>query len=379
MKNVKLKKLLISLLLCVILAVFTSRMICFESEKSIKANAAQTVSEIVIDERTKRILFESNADEKRPIASTTKILTALTVLKHAKLDEIVKVDDKAVGVEGSSIYLKLGDRLTVEELLYGLMLRSGNDAATALAIHVGGSVENFAKTMNEEAEKAGAKNSSFKTPHGLDTEGHFSTARDLALITAEAFKITSFEKIVGSKSYRRTDGGTWVNKNKILSTLDGGDGVKTGYTKKAGRCLVASATKNGARYISVVLNCAPMFERSRELINNCFNDFTPQKVFAKGEELGSAKIKDCIGNKIFKFSCAEDIILPLKSGERNSVEKSVDISKNLSLPLKRGQIIGKVDFYLSKDLIFSCKLVTINDIEKCGFKEILSEVAARWT
>ena len=378
MKNNKSEKHLISLLLCVILLVFMLRMTNFESGKRVNANAAQSTSEIVIDEKTKRVLSEDNADEKRPIASTTKILTALTVLKRARLDEVVKVSEKAVGVEGSSIYLKSGDELTVEELLYGLMLRSGNDAATALAIHVGGTTESFVKMMNEEAENAGAKNSSFKNPHGLDVAEHYSTARDLALITAEAFKFPAFEKIVGTKSFRRSDGGTWINKNKILSTLDGGDGVKTGYTKKAGRCLVASATKNGARYISVVLNCAPMFERSRDLLSESFNVFAPQKVFSKGDELGEAEVKDCIKNKIFKFSCAEDIILPLKSGERNAVEKSVEISPNLTLPLKKGQIIGKVDFYLGKDLIFSCKLVTINDIEKCGFKEVVSEVAARW-
>ncbi len=378
MKNNKSEKLLISLLLCVILLVFMLRMTHFEGEKRINANAAQSTSEIVIDEKTKRVLFDNNADEKRSIASTTKIVTALTVLKRARLDEVVKVSEKAVGIEGSSIYLKSGDELTVEELLYGLMLRSGNDAATALAIHVGGTTESFVKMMNEEAKKAGAKNSSFKNPHGLDVAEHYSTARDLALITAEAFKFPAFEKIVGTKSFRREDGGTWINKNKILSTLDGGDGVKTGYTKKAGRCLVASATKNGARYISVVLNCAPMFERSRELLNESFNVFTPQKFFAKGDELGKAEVKDCLKNKIFKFSCVEDIILPLKSGEQNAVEKIVKTSKNLSLPLKKGQIIGKVDFYLGKDLIFSCKLVTINDIEKCGFKEVVSEVAARW-
>ena len=370
MKNSKSEKLLISLLLCVILIVFMLRMTYFESGKRVNANAAQSTSEIVIDEKTKRVLSEVNADEKRPIASTTKILTALTVLKRARLDEVVKVSEKAVGVEGSSIYLKSGDELTVEELLYGLMLRSGNDAATALAIHVGGTTESFVKMMNEEAENAGAKNSSFKNPHGLDVAEHYSTARD--------FKFPAFEKIVGTKSFRRSDGGTWINKNKILSTLDGGDGVKTGYTKKAGRCLVASATKNGARYISVVLNCAPMFERSRDLLSESFNVFAPQKVFSKGDELGEAEVKDCIKYKIFNFSCAEDIILPLKSGERNAVEKSVEISPNLTLPLKKGQIIGKVDFYLGKDLIFSCKLVTINDIEKCGFKEVVSEVAARW-
>ena len=220
----------------------------------------------VIEASTGRLLYEKSKDLKLPMASTTKICTAITVIENCdNIEKTVTVPDKAVGVEGSSIYLQKSEKVKIIDLLYGLMLQSGNDCAEALAITVGGSIEHFAAMMNETAAKAGATNSNFVTPHGLHDDNHYTTAYDLALISAYAFKNPVFEQIVSTKKHimpweGRNYPRVIVNKNKILSTYEGGDGVKTGFTKKAGRCLVSSATRDGMRIIAVVLNCGPMFE-----------------------------------------------------------------------------------------------------------------------
>ena len=240
------------------------------------AYSTSAASAIVVDCGSGRVLYEKNADEKRPIASTTKILTAITVLENTDdISREVAVPDDAVGVEGSSVYLQKGEKLRIVDLLYGLMLRSGNDCAAALAYLTSGSIADFSHLMNFTAKRAGACSSHFVNPHGLPDPDHYSTARDMALISAYAMRNDMFVKIVSSEIYRdcpAPDGGTrvFVNKNKILGMVDGGNGIKTGYTKEAGRCLVSSAEREGRTVICVVLDCAPMFEESRDLINEAF-------------------------------------------------------------------------------------------------------------
>ena len=217
------------------------------------------------------------------MASTTKIVTALTVIKHCNLDDTVEIPRQAVGVEGSSIYLREGEHLTVRELLYGLMLRSGNDAAVALALHTSGSVEAFAALMNEVAEEAGCVNSNFVNPHGLHDDKHYTTAYDLALISCSALENDDFREIVSTKTVRiRNEGYEYdrvlVNKNKLLSNYAAADGVKTGYTKKAGRCFVGSATRNGMQVVVAVLNCGPMFEDTASMLDAAFETYSYQIV-----------------------------------------------------------------------------------------------------
>lgn len=222
------------------------------------------------------LIYSKCADTKREMASTTKICTAITVLDNCiALNRKIIIPDSAVGVEGSSIYLERGEQMTIMDLLYGLMLRSGNDCAVALAIAVGSSVEGFAKLMNETAIRAGALNSNFVNPHGLHAEGHYTTAKDLALITYYAMKNPVFKTIVSTKThttrYANHDyNRVMYNKNKILNTYEGGDGVKTGFTKAAGRCLVSSATRDGKQVIAVVLNCSNMFEECERLMDLAF-------------------------------------------------------------------------------------------------------------
>lgn len=237
------------------------------------AQAAGGSAYVVIEVETKRVMAASNANQKLPMASTTKIATAITVLERADLDEVVTVPKEAL-VEGSSIYLKAGEKWTVRDLLYGLMLRSGNDAAMALALHVGGSVGGFALMMNHTAYRAGAYHTHFVNPHGLHDEDHYTTAYDLAAITAYAMHNPTFAEIVATKSYAYThpDGSkqVFVNKNKMLSAYPGADGVKTGYTTVAGRCLVSSATREGMHLVAVVLNIHDMWQTSCRLLDTAF-------------------------------------------------------------------------------------------------------------
>lgn len=229
-----------------------------------------SMSYICIEADGGKVLDESNADARKYPASTTKILTALVVLENVPSDMKFRVPDCAVGVEGSSIYLKRGEVVKVGDLLYGLMLRSGNDAAVALAVATAGTVERFAAMMNERARRAGARNSHFVNPHGLHDNDHYTTARDLALITAEAYRNEDFRRIVSTSSITVGEGeNTRVlyNKNKLLSQVEGANGVKTGYTNKSGKCLVGGAVKDGVQRISVVLGATcDMWQLSKRLL-----------------------------------------------------------------------------------------------------------------
>lgn len=245
------------------------------------AEAATTCARgaIVVDGDTGRVFYEKNADEKLPIASTTKILTAITVIESCEdIEAQVTVPDAAVGVEGSSIYLEKGEKLRVIDLLYGLMLQSGNDCAVALAHLTAGDVPRFARLMNVVADRAGAVNSHFANPHGLHDGAHYSTARDMAAIAAYAMRNETFRKIVSTENYYDcpfSDRGynrVIHNKNKMLTMIEGGNGIKTGYTKAAGRCLVSSARRDDIEIICVVLDCGPMFEESCALINAAFQE-----------------------------------------------------------------------------------------------------------
>ena len=221
-----------------------------------------------------KLLLSENADIPLEMASTTKIMTALIALENCRPDEKVVVDKRAVGIEGISVCLKEGEELTIKELLYCLMLRSGNDAAVAIANHVAKNEDTFAEIMNLRAESIGLNNTHFTNPHGLHDEKHYTSAHDLAKITAIAMKNPIFAEIVGTKNVTVGTGESrrrLTNKNKILSLYDGANGVKTGYTKKSGRCLVSSATRNGTTLICVVLNEGDTYGKSIALLDKGFS------------------------------------------------------------------------------------------------------------
>lgn len=239
--------------------------------------ASSACSMAVLDGDTGEAIFSKNMNARREPASTTKICTAITVLEHwSTLDLPVAIPDEAIGVEGSSLYLQRGEMMTVRDLLYGLMLQSGNDCATALAVIVGDSVEGFVKLMNETAAKAGAVDTNFANPHGLHRDDHYTTAYDLCRIAYYAMQNQTFREIVSAKRHKTPYFNhdyprNFPNKNKLLSEYEGCNGIKTGYTRAAGRCLVSSATRDGKTYICTVLNCGNMWEESMRLLDLAFD------------------------------------------------------------------------------------------------------------
>lgn len=239
--------------------------------------SADARAEIAMELNTETVLSESNADAKLPMASTTKIMTALIIVEDCDLDEVLTVPDEAVGVEGSSIYLKKDEQIDVRDLVYGLMLRSGNDSAAALAIHHSGSVDKFVEVMNARAKEIGAEHTNFKNPSGLPDGEHYTTARDLCKIACRAMRNEQFKKIVSSKSHIGRFR-SYQNKNKMLYGYDGANGVKTGYTMKAGRCLVSSAERDGMDVVTVVLDCYDMYERSKKILDKCFDSYEILKI-----------------------------------------------------------------------------------------------------
>ncbi len=248
-----------------------------QAEATFSQKARQTTKGgVVIEATTKRVLFDEGMNVKCYPASTTKVLTALCVIENLPLEKIVTIPKEAVGVEGSSLYLKEGQKILVEDLLFGLMLRSGNDSAVALAIETSGTVEAFATLMNETAKKCGAVNSHFVNPHGLHDDNHFTTAYDLALITAKAYEYESFCRFAGAMGARITVDGekTYIaNKNKLLKLFEGANGVKTGFTKKSGRCLVGGAKRENMQLISVVLNYPDMWNDTVRMLKYGFDNY----------------------------------------------------------------------------------------------------------
>ena len=231
-----------------------------------RAGAVSARAAVVIDADTGETLFEQNADSRLPMASTTKIMTALVALGEGDLDRVYTVKPEYAAVEGSSMYLKPGETLTVETLLYGLLLCSGNDAAVALADHCGGSVARFVGWMNETAQRIGMTGSSFANPNGLDDEQHYSTARDMALLAAYAARNPTFVRLCSTRSVT-VGGRTMTNHNKLLQSVEGCIGMKTGYTKAAGRTLVSCVRRDGRTLVAVTLQDGNDWADHAEMLN----------------------------------------------------------------------------------------------------------------
>ncbi len=244
---------------------------------------------ILMDATTGRVLYEKDADSRSLIASTTKIMTALIICEQCNVLDRMKIPKEAVGIEGSSMYLKEGEVLTLQELLYGLMLRSGNDAAVALAIYCAGTVEGFAQLMNDKARLLGMTGTHFENPNGLDSPGHYSTARDLAILAAYAMDDPIFAQTVSTKTV--TVGQRAMrNHNKLLWQVEGADGVKTGYTKAAGRILVSSAVRQGRRLIAVTINDGNDWADHAALLDDGFSKYQVRQIVSKGQDLGSVAV-----------------------------------------------------------------------------------------
>lgn len=243
------------------------------NDRNATASATANSGYIVIDANTNKVILKENERISLPMASTTKIMTALIAIENCKPEEKVIIPKEATNIEGSSVYLKESECLTVEELLYCLMLRSGNDSAAAIALHLCDSIEKFAEMMNMRAKSLNLSNSNFMNPHGLHDENHYTSCYDLAIIASKAMEYPLFRKIVNTKQVTIGQYGNTrvlINKNKMLKLMSDANGIKTGYTKKAGRCLVSSAERNGRTLICVVLNCPDMYSVSINLLEKGF-------------------------------------------------------------------------------------------------------------
>ncbi len=280
-------------------------------------NAVSAQCAIVIDGQTGRVLFEKNADKQSLIASTTKIMTALVVCEQCNVLDRMRIPREAVGIEGSSMYLREGEVLTIQELLYGLMLQSGNDAAVALAIYCGGTVEGFAELMNDKAHRLGMEDTHFVNPNGLDAPGHYSTARDMALLAAYAMENPIFARTVSTKTV--TAGGrTLRNHNKLLWQVEGADGVKTGFTKAAGRILISSTTRQGRRIIVVTMNDPNDWQDHKTLVEDGFSRFAVKELVKTGDSLGTVEIAGGEAGYA-QLLAAEDFSFAMTQQERWSV------------------------------------------------------------
>ena len=336
----------------------------------------------VIETTTKRKLYAINENKKMPMASTTKIMTAITALENCEdLDEKFEISPKAVGVPGTSLYLRKGDVYSTRDLLYALMLISGNDCSVAIAEHVAGSTSEFVTKMNELAKKIGATNSHFANTHGLDADGHYTTAYDLALITSYALENETFREIVGTKNIKITNGNGenryLKNKNKLLFTLEGCIGVKTGYTDDAGRCLVSAIEKDGLRLVCVVLNCRPMFEESAELLKQCADNF---KLYDLTEFYDYKRSVDVVDGRCesAKIGTYQKFYYPLTEKELENLRFVYSYPQSVEAPLDKNTEIGKVEIFLGNDLLFSEKIFTIEEIKPKSMLQRMKDFFKNW-
>ena len=316
----------------------------------VKAEAVSARRAYVLDAVSGRELFVRNPDERSLIASTTKIMTALIVCEQCNVLDRMRIPKEAVGIEGSSMYLKEGEVLTLQELLYGLMLSSGNDAAVALAIYCGGTVEGFAELMNDKARNLGLTGTHFENPNGLDSPGHYSTARDLAKLAAYAMKNPIFYKTVSAKSVRIGER-CLTNHNKLLWKLEGADGVKTGFTKAAGRILVSSATRQGRRIIGVTIDAPDDWNDHCQLLNEGFARYQDRQIVQAGQRVsvqevlgGDARRIEVLAAEDFSYALAAEecpqLVLP---GPGFVYAPAVEGAEaGFAYVLINGTVIGKV-------------------------------------
>ncbi len=335
-------------------AAFLAAILVFPCE-AISAGSA-----VLMDAQTGRMLFERNANQRSLIASTTKIMTALVVCEQSNVLDRVRIPKEAVGIEGSSMYLREGEVLTVQELLYGLMLRSGNDAAVALAIYCGGTVEGFAELMNDKAHRLGLTGSHFVNPHGLDNPDHYATARDLAVLSAYAMENPIFAQTVSTKSVM-VGQRSLQNHNKLLWQVDGADGVKTGFTKKAGRILVSSCTRQGRRLIAVTINDGNDWADHKTLLESGFSAFSLQQVVTAGECVSTLEVESA-ENHAVELIAAEDFVYPLRSDE--TLKIIIPGPGFVYAPVVEGQSAGTAYLYLEEKIVGKIPLVYGSTIER---------------
>lgn len=345
---------------------------------------------IVIDRATNTILYGKNENEHRKMASTTKIMTCLLVIENCNLSETIEVSKKSAGTGGSRLGLKTGDKITINDLLYGLMLCSGNDTAVALAEHIGGSIEGFAEIMNNRAKELGLENTHFVTPHGLDADEHYTTAYELAKLTNFALNNEIFAKIVGTNTYTVTINGypkTISNTNELLGNLNGVYGVKTGFTNGANRCLVTACKRNNLDIICVVLGADTKKFRTQDsikLIEYSFKNFTPVNIQAmvnekfeewKHENINCFEIiKGQTQNIELKISSLKYSTLPINNNSIKDLKVLINCKQILNAPILKDTNLGKIEVYEGEEPLTSCDIILNNNIYKKNMYNYFTEI-----
>lgn len=344
---------------------------------------------LIYDRASGRILYEKNGNKQTPMASTTKIMTAIVVLENAKLTDTVTITTKAAGIGGSRLGLKKNDKITVNDLLYGLMLRSGNDAAVALAIHVGGSVEGFAEMMNKKAEELNLTNSHFVVPHGLDNEGHYTTAYELAKMADYALKIDKFKEIVGTKVATIHINGYAKkinNTNNLLGSVSGVYGVKTGFTNGAGRCLVTACKRNDLDIITVIIGADTNKIRSKDtikLIQYAYTEFETidikeiiEEKFNNWKNINEGRIYVDKGIKKQVKLYLEELPYEKMAVKKDQIDK-IDIEVTtmyyLEAPIKENEILGSTKIVIEGEVIEVLDIYVKEEIQKKNILDYLKE------
>lgn len=338
---------------------------------------------IVYDRISKSMIIGKNEDVKSAMASTTKIMTTIVILEKADLNETVTVSVKAGGTGGSRLGLKRGDKTSVKDLLYGLMLRSGNDAAVALAEHVGGSVKEFAELMNEKAAELGLTNTHFVTPHGLDDPNHYTTALELAKLTDYAMDNETFAKIVGTKSttiYINNQPRQINNTNELLGVLNGVVGVKTGFTNNAGRCLVTETKRNNMDIITIVLGADTKKDRTKDSVNLIEYTFSKYKMynleeqiieeFNKWKNINEKRIliiKGKTSNPKLALGAIEKATIPICDNDK--IEYSINALTEVEAPVEQWNVMGTLTVKLNGEILENIDIVNVNEVQKRDWKD----------
>lgn len=347
---------------------------------------------IVYDRISKSMIIGKNEDVKSAMASTTKIMTTIVILEKADLNEKVTVSAKAGGTGGSRLGLKRGDKASVRDLLYGLMLRSGNDAAVALAEHVGGSVKGFAELMNEKAIELGLTNTHFVTPHGLDDANHYTTALELAKLTDYAMDNETFAKIVGKKSttiYINNQSRQINNTNELLGVLNGVVGVKTGFTNNAGRCLVTETKRNNMDIITIVLGADTKKDRTKDSVNLIEYTFSKYKMynleeqiieeFNKWKNINEKRIliiKGKTSNPKLALGAIEKATIPICDNDK--IEYSINALTEVEAPVEQWNVMGTLTVKLNGEILESIDIVNVNEVQKRDWKDYFKIVLNRF-
>ena len=376
----------IGFILAISLAFCTLMFPAFAEEENAESPSLSAEGALLMEADSGAVVCEKNAHTRLPMASTTKMMTALVALELASPDTVICVDGRAVGTEGSSIYLCEGEKLTLEELLYALMLESANDAAVAIAIGVSGSEEAFVDAMNQKASSLGLADTHFANPHGLDAEAHYTTAYELALIARALLRNPLLKTIVSTRktiiSHQRTDGvRLLVNHNKMLRLYEGCIGVKTGYTQKSGRCLVSAAERDGVTMIAVTLQSPDDWNDHTKLLDYGFSIF--RKI-----ELCPADFRLCLpvvgGNDAYVVLGVEQVVsvtLPLGAGV---IEQSIECSRHAFAPVKEGDICGRMVFVCDtngdgvKETVGDVPLIAQYSVERYSQRLTLWQRFLRW-